>query len=188
MVWRFSRRGVDWAVKPALMNRIQFIGNQMQSARSHTKKLLTAIPQEKWLHIPAVINSNIAWQAGHLVISQFYHSVMVVAGAQTRPKKEVPIRQYASFFSRGGRPVAELPPELSPKNIIYHLDVINETAKEVLQQLTDAALDQPLEPTSYPHPIAKTKYEALCWCFRHEMWHCGQISLLGRVLGHETNW
>lgn len=170
------------------MNRIQFIDQQTQLSHDHTKKLLAEVPDDKWDHMPDVIRSNISWQAGHLVISQFYHAIMVIAGPQYRLNQGVPLKDYAALFSRESAPVAKFPAEFTPKNFRCHLDIVNAEARAVLMSLKEEDLDQPLEPTAYPHPIAKTKIEALTWCFRHEMWHCGQISMIKRVLGHETKW
>jgi uncharacterized damage-inducible protein DinB len=62
------------------------------------------------------------------------------------------------------------------------LSFVNEIARNVLQELKEEDLGKPLEPSRMPHPVAKTKYEALTWNFRHEMWHCGQIAMIRRGL------
>lgn len=39
-----------------------------------------------------------------------------------------------------------------------------------------------VKTTGYPHPIAITKFEALDWNIKHELWHCGQIAIINRVV------
>ena len=38
------------------------------------------------------------------------------------------------------------------------------------------------------HPVASTKYEALSWCFKHEMWHSAEMEDIKRALGHPIKW
>jgi uncharacterized damage-inducible protein DinB len=52
----------------------------------------------------------------------------------------------------------------------------------VLTTLLDSELDNALEPTPTPHPIATTKREAIDWNIKHTMYHCGQIGLIKRVV------
>jgi len=80
----------------------------------------------------------------------------------------------------------DLNPE--PELLLTQLETINNYANQTIDSLTEEDLDNELEPTRFPHPIAKTKYEALTWNFRHEMWHLGQIATLKRVLNNPVNW
>lgn len=100
---------------------------------------------------------------------------------------EVPLSDYFPIYSMMTKStVNELKPE--PSRLLAELETINKYAIRELNKLTDKNLDEPLEQTKMVHPIAKTKYEALTWSFRHEMWHLGQISTLKRIIGHPTRW
>jgi hypothetical protein len=170
------------------MNRIQIIDEQTQQTRELTKKLIYEIPEDKWYETPHQINSNIAWQVGHLIISQNFHSITVVTGTIEKIKKTIPLKEYASLYTMGIIPTRNS--ETGPKPLVLkkQLDFMNLAAREVLLALSDDELDNRLEPTKFPHPVAKTKYEALTWAYKHEMWHCGQISMIKRIIGIPTKW
>ncbi|WP_031529503.1 hypothetical protein [Dyadobacter crusticola] len=52
----------------------------------------------------------------------------------------------------------------------------------ILQSVSNAELNNPLEPTPTPHPISTTKFEAVDWNIKPTMYHCGQIGILSRVV------
>ncbi|WP_439557278.1 hypothetical protein [Dyadobacter sp.] len=53
---------------------------------------------------------------------------------------------------------------------------------ETVPEVVVAELNNPLEPTPTPHPIATTKFEAIDWNIKHTMYHCGQIGMISRVV------
>lgn len=167
--------------------KINFIKEQNRLTRKQTIKMLSETPQEIWYETPDVIQSNIAWQVGHLIVSQYYHAIAVITGPNFELFNDVPLKDYFPIYSMFTQSVNnELKP--SPDKLLRELDSVNQYANAQLELLNDSDLDAPLEPTKFPHPIAKTKYEALTWNFKHEMWHLGQISTLKRILGHPTKW
>lgn len=57
-----------------------------------------------------------------------------------------------------------------------------------LSLLDDRILSENLEPIPFKHPVANNKYEALSWCFKHEMWHSAEMEAIKRALGHPVKW
>ncbi|RPI15730.1 MAG: DinB family protein [Ignavibacteriae bacterium] len=163
------------------MNIVEFIDKQTQVSRQLTKNLISDIPDDLWYTVPEGINSNIAWQIGHLIISQSYHSVLVITDNNKQILDTIPMLDYVKKYSFNSKAGKEDQPV--PDTLRNQLDLVNKIARCELQKLTMEDLDKPLEPTRMPHPIAKTKYEALTWNFRHEMWHCGQIAMIKRGMG-----
>lgn len=53
---------------------------------------------------------------------------------------------------------------------------------------TTVFLSEDLEPIPFKHPVANNKYEALAWCFKHEMWHSAEMEAIKRALGHPIKW
>jgi hypothetical protein len=45
-----------------------------------------------------------------------------------------------------------------------------------------------LQPLPFEHPVAETKYEALSWSFKHEMWHSAEMEAIKRDLGYPIVW
>jgi len=168
-------------------SRLEFIKEQSKSTRNQTLDILGQTPFELWDETPPVIESNISWQVGHLIVSQYYHSIAVIAKPNLEIFKKVPLKDYIPIFSMLTKSTTnDLKPE--PQKLLSDLEIVNNYALDVLDQMIDENLDDPLEPTRMPHPIANTKYEALTWSFRHEMWHLGQISTLKRIIGNPTKW
>lgn len=167
--------------------KLDFIKEQNRVTRKQTIKLLTETPFNLWYHTPEVIQSNIAWQVGHLIISQFYHSIAVISKPDLKIYEVIPLKAYFPIYSMATKStINELKP--SPETLLEQLETINKYANRVIDHLKEEDLIAGLEPTKFPHPIAKTKYEALTWCFRHEMWHLGQIATLKRILNNPVQW
>ena len=55
-------------------------------------------------------------------------------------------------------------------------------------EINDDILFEQLEPIPFKHPVANNKYEALSWCFKHEMWHSAEMEELKRMLGYPIKW
>ncbi|MFN3997985.1 DinB family protein [Algoriphagus sp.] len=167
--------------------KIEFIKEQNKLTREHTLSLLQDIPFNFWYETPNVFETNVAWLTGHLIVSQYFHSIAVITGPNVEIFKEIPLSDYFPIYSMMTKSTSnELKPE--PSILLAELEIINTYANRELNKLTDTNLEEPLEPTKMAHPIAKTKYEALTWSFRHEMWHLGQISTLRRIIGLPTQW
>lgn len=163
------------------MTEIEILTKQTSDGYKWVHKLIDTIPSEKWDEVPNVIESNISWQVGHLIISIYYHSVMVIVGHQKNILEQLPMREYTKLFSF----------DTTPKNAVgksnsaelkKHLKVIEDKSIEVINSLAPEKLQADLEPTKLPHPTATTKFEALSWNVNHTMWHCGQIAMIKRVI------
>lgn len=72
------------------MNQIDILVKQTANAYDWANKLFDTISYEKWDVTPDVIDSNISWQAGHLVVSIYFNSVMVITGHQMNILQQVP--------------------------------------------------------------------------------------------------
>lgn len=166
------------------MDRLAFITQQANWARARTRKLLAGIPESLWYERPAGMGTYVAWQVGHLIISEYYNGIRVVVGSVDAVKRIFPIRDYAITFGMGADATAPGAVEPRPAVLKMQLDQIHEAALNAWTTLSDADLDTPLIPARGEHPIAETRYEALCWNLQHESWHCGQIALIRRALKH----
>lgn len=162
------------------MKDIELLKFQTSDAYNWTHKLLNTIPFEKWDICPAVIYSTLNWQVGHLIVSHYYHAIMVIKGHQMGVLRKVPMKEYDEYFTNGN-------PELTigkvaPQTLLEQLSFIHQISINILQSLNSDDLHMPLVSGFSPHPIAKTKLEALDWNIKHTMYHCGQIGILKRVV------
>ncbi|MBO9203479.1 MULTISPECIES: DinB family protein [Niastella] len=162
------------------MNQITFLAKQTESAYAWANKLLLSIPHQKWDTTPDIMESNITWQTGHLIVSFYYHSIMVIVGHQKEVLQQVSLKEYGQLFTTAAPVNAK--GKFNPEQLSDHLLFMQQRSLEVIQSLSPADLEAALEPVQPAHPIAKNKGEALEWNIQHTLWHCGQISMLKRVV------
>ncbi|HEY9047663.1 MAG TPA: DinB family protein [Ohtaekwangia sp.] len=161
---------------------VEILARQTQDAYNWLNRLISPVPYNQWENTPEIIESNISWQVGHLVLSHYFHAVMVIVGHQKDILQQVPMREYDQYFTHGipKKSVGKA----SPEQLHNHLQFIQQRSIEIIQSLTPDDLEHPLVPTPVPHPVASNKFEALDWNVKHTMWHCGQLGLMKRVV-HE---
>jgi hypothetical protein len=135
---------------------------QMDFGRRYTLGLLEEIPESYWNTIPAGATSHIAWQVGHLAVSQY--GLML-------------------FRQRGTVPPTE-PSEIPTKaELLATLQRIHVAAMTAVPTFTAEQLS---EPTEMPYAVYPIKLGALLFCPLHESIHAGQIGLLRRMHGMES--
>lgn len=162
------------------MDQITLLAKQTESAYAWTNKLLITIPHENWDTTPKIVVSNISWQTGHLIVSLYYHSIMVIVGHQTDVLQQVPLKEYSQLFTNTA--AGNSSGKISPEQLQLHLHFMQQRSLQVINSLSPADLEADLVPSQPAHPIATNKYEALEWNIQHTMWHCGQIGLLKRIV------
>lgn len=162
--------------------KIEILKGQTQDSYDWTNKLLKSIPFDAWEMTPEIIESNVSWQAGHLILSTYYHSINVIVGHQRDLLEAIPMKKYAALYtnSEPGKAVEAVGPEV----LFDQLSLIQNRSIEIISSLSDDDLKSDLEPTRMKHPIATNKFEAIDWNVKHTMWHCGQISIIKRIV-HE---
>jgi len=163
------------------MTEIELLTKQTKDAYHWTNKLLNDISDDKWDIIPEIIETNLTWQTGHLIMSFYYHTVMVTVGHQRDIFENMPLKTYGELFSFG-KPEGTIG-QTNPSDLKTHLEIMQDKSIDVIKSLSNSDLKSDLEPTKMKHPVANNKFEALDWNIKHTMWHCGQISTLKRVLG-----
>ena len=162
------------------MTEKEILISQTASVYDWTNKLIETIPFEKWEIIPGTVESSINWQVGHLIISHYFHSIMVIRGHQMDILQKLPIKEYSDLFTVSA-PILSVGKTNSSK-LWQDLKIIQQKSIKVLEGLSDSELQSPLAPTPAPHPIATSKSEAIDWNIKHTMYHCGQIGMLRRIV------
>jgi hypothetical protein len=162
------------------MNDVGILTKQTAGAYDWTNKLINSIPYDKWDQTPAVIESNISWQVGHLIMSFYYHSILVITGHQMEILQQIPMKEYDKLFTMAApfNAIGKTDPAVLQKQLL----LLQEKSLNTIRSLSPADLESPLEPSHIPHPIAKTRFEAIDWNIKHTMWHNGQIGMIKRVI------
>lgn len=167
------------------MTPVEILQKQTQSAYALTNKLIGSIPYDHWNTIPPVADTSVTWQVGHLIMSFYFHSIMVISGHQPDILQKIPLREYDTFFT-------DASPELSqgkfaPEILHEQLMVMEQKSMSIIGSLSTEDLDSPLHPSPIKNPMADTKFEALDWNIKHTLWHCGQIGMLKRIVHERYN-
>jgi uncharacterized damage-inducible protein DinB len=90
---------------------------------------------------------------------------------------------YSEYFVFGDK-IGEVDARFTAEALRTHLRIMQEKGLWAIRQLAADELTGPLFPRPAPHPVATTKVEALSWNIKHNLWHCGQMGVLARAVGH----
>ena len=164
------------------MPQLESALNQIRTARMYTNDLLSHIDDDDWFRQPNEGVTSVAWQVGHLAVAQYGLALKRVRGEKTEDGQLISgdIRKQ---FGKGSVPVPD--PSVYP-SLEGIRAVFDRVHKQVLAEVGAMAETQLSEPAGDPpHPMFKTKLEALHWCAQHEFIHAGQIALLRRLFGAE---
>ncbi|WP_430906588.1 DinB family protein [Maribacter sp. 2-571] len=165
------------------MNEVALLVRQTTDAYSWVHKLIDPVPEDLWGKVPKVLESSINWQVGHIILSTYYHSILVVTGHQRDVLEHLPLKKYNQLYAFKTSPANTT--EALPTSLLHeHLDFIEKKSIAVISSLDQKDLSSALVPGKVEHPIAKNKYKAVDWNIKHTMWHCGQLATLRRVLGN----
>lgn len=152
---------------------------QLEFARRYTLELLEAVPRERWGEIPAGLPSCVAWQVGHLAVSQYGLLLFRIRGRQPVDLELVPGR-FRKTFGRGSDPAAVRRAGHSPDELMGRLAEVDRVAREELAGIDPAVL---LEPVEMPYAVFPIKLGAILMSPLHEQLHAGQIGCLRRAMG-----
>ena len=80
----------------------------------------------------------------------------------------MPLRLYGQLFTQA------IPAESAGKvdlhQLFSYLTAMQQHSLDNIAKVNEEELEKDLEPTGYPHPVAKTKFEALDWNIKHTLW------------------
>lgn len=171
------------------MKQIDFLREQILESRNFVNRLISELPKDLWYEIPENTDSNFIWQIGHLMISQNFHAISCITGRNDKVINLIPIVDYVKIFNGMGTVHRSVEKDIIlPSKLIEQFNTVHEICIESLSKLDDDILSHSLEPTSFKHPIANTKYDALSWSFKHEMWHCAEMEAIKLALEHPIVW
>ena len=154
---------------------------QIRFARTYTLELLEATPREHWYTIPSGLPTNIAWQVGHLAVSQYGLLMFRIRGREPEDLDLIPGR-FRKAYGRGSTPNEDPSVQPSPSELLQRLDRVYQQGLGEIESLSSQVL---LEPVEMPYAAFPIKLGAILFCPLHEQIHCGQIGLLRRALGLE---
>lgn len=171
------------------MSKIEFLKEQIIESRNFVNRLMSELPEDLWYAIPQGTDSNFAWQIGHLIVSQHFHAICCITGKNEAVNRIIPVPDYVGLFNGMGTRHRSVEKDLIPTaRLKSQLDAVHEICIDSLSRLDDSILSEDLEPIPFKHPVADNKYEALSWCFKHEMWHSAEMEAIKVALGYPIQW
>ena len=159
--------------------KISVIKAQISSAKEKTEKLITRITTDIWTKTPEVLNTNLNWQIGHIILANYLHGVASISGANEEFKEKINIPDYIKFYGPKSNPTDFINDKPNQKELSEIYEFTMSLVLENLNKITESELN---DNTAIPNPSVSTKYEALKWLSHHQSWHNGQIAMLTRVL------
>jgi hypothetical protein len=154
---------------------------QIEFARRYTLELLDATPREQWFTIPDGLSTNVAWQVGHLTVSQYGLLMFRMRGRQSEDLELIP-GKFRKAYSRQSLPLSD---PASQPSIDELVDKMAEVYRRAVAEVSRIDPQVLLEPVEMPYASYPIKLGAILFCPLHEHIHAGQIGLLRRALGLE---
>ena len=162
------------------MTEADFIRKQLIHVRSRAKSLLSSVAAEHWYTIPEGIDSSLAWQAGHIVLSQYFNGIVCTVGRDKSMYEVFNVKQFAQAYGMGSKATPWEEGMPTKDDLLKAMDGVMERC---LIALDSIPLESYTGPVTFKHPTYKTIGDVLHWQYHHEMWHCGQIATVRRGLG-----
>ena len=155
---------------------------QIDFARRYTREMLAATPHDLWFTRPEGTPAHIAWQVGHLTVSQYGLLMFRIHGRRDTDLDLIP-GKFRKAFGRGSDPASESANQMTADELLERFEQVNEQAIRGLEGITAEVL---LEPVEMPYAAYPIKLGAILFCPLHEQIHAGQIGLTRRLLGLES--
>ena len=143
--------------------------------------LIESVPKELWYVRPAGAASHVAWQVGHLAVSQ-YGLMLFRQRGRTPGDLELMPGWLRKQFGRGTVPAASAAEMPTPQELLDKLSNIHQQALEEVRGLSPTVLAGPID---MPYAVYPVKLGALLFAPVHESLHAGQIGMLRRLHGLE---
>ncbi|MEL7264351.1 MAG: DinB family protein [Planctomycetota bacterium] len=154
---------------------------QIGFVRRYVLEMLDATPQELWFEIPDGFPSCVAWQVGHLAVSQYGLLMFRQRGRQPEDLELIPGR-FRKAYGRGSNPSGDAAKQPSAGELLTRLTEVYEAAIPIAANRTAEQLGQECE---MPYAGYADCLGAILFCPLHEQLHAGQIGVLRRGLGLE---
>lgn len=153
--------------------------DQADHVRSRTLKLFDGVDAELWTVVPEGSNSCLAWQAGHIIISEYFNAVACPFGPDRSYYDLFPIKEYATKYGIGSKGT-EVAGHDDKTTFMERFETVHAKSMDIWRGLEPAQLDG--SPV-LKHPTYQTIPDIIRWSSLHEMWHLGQVAALRTLLG-----
>ncbi len=166
----------------AVSERLGIAIRHIEFARKYSTSLLTDLEDDDWFWSPDQFTTHIAWQVGHLAMSEYGLTLFRQRGRNLEVDSQLMSSKFRKLFMRGTKPLADRDAYPAPSEILAVLDRVHQQMQQEIVTFDGQQLDEPIDP---PHAGYANRYGALLFAGDHEMIHAGQIGMLRRLMGKE---
>jgi hypothetical protein len=160
---------------------ITHLRNHINDSHDWANKLINGLSEDKWFQTPNVIDTNIAWQIGHLTLSQYYYTIVLLHGPDKTLSEQIDMKKYSDLFAKGDKR-KELLNQVTAHELEEKWNWMQDHTMDAIADLQDKDLNDETFRTHRPHPFVRTIENAISWNIKHTMWHCGQMAILKRIV------
>lgn len=161
------------------MTSIEVIKHQIELIKKQTDGLIEKTEISKWNVTPEILETNMNWQLGHIILANYLHGIASLSGANEKVREKIDVKNFVKFYGLKSNPSDYFDEKPGNEELKEIYNFVFELLWEEIIKIKESHFD---EPTEIPNPGAKTKYEAITTLFKHQSWHNGQIAILNRVL------
>lgn len=160
--------------------RLETAIRRIEFARNYTMTLLGDLEPEDWFWMPDNYPTHIAWQVGHLAMSEYGLTLFQQRGRDREVDAGLMSGKFRKLFMRGTTPSTDFEAHPQPDEILQVLENVHRQMRTEIVGFDGEDLDEALGP---PTSSYATRYGALLFAGDHEMIHAGQIGMLRRLMG-----
>lgn len=161
------------------MTPIEIIKIQIEQVKKQTDDFIGKIELSNWKTTPEILETNMNWQIGHIILASYLHGIASISGANKKIQEKLNVKDFIQYYGVNSNPSEHLTEKPKNEELKDIYAFIFEVIWSEFDQLKESDLNS---KTEIPNPRAETKFDALTLLFKHQAWHNGQIALLNRVL------
>lgn len=173
----FKTASVDSLTLEDVASGRDLVLEQIAWTRQYTLQLINSVPRELWYEQPAGAETHLAWQVGHLAVSQYGLMLFRQRGRSPGDLELMP-GWLRKKFGRGSTPAKSAEGMPTADELLSRLEQIHSQSMVEARNLPAETL---LEPIDMPFAAYPIKLGALLFMPVHESLHAGQIGLLRRL-------
>ena len=121
------------------MTAIDILLKQTKEAHAWTHKMIDSVPDNLWDETPDILESNISWQVGHLVISEYYHAILVIKGFDAEVTDKIDLKAHNEKYGYNSVPKSQIG-TTAPEQLRKQLFFIQGKVMETIAALSDEDL------------------------------------------------
>jgi len=162
--------------------KLEFIKEQINWVDNYTSNLINDI-DERDLGVVDNLSTSLNWEIGHIIISKYFHSLQSVINENNeiikKTKQKILTDDLFKYYFAGSNPLANWNERPNKNQLLEIKKVVDMATSHALEELSEKNLTQ---KTEIRNPVASSKYDALTFTFKHQMWHNGQIAMIKRII------